>query len=306
MSPYDRKNYILTSLALIITIFGLGITYYGIHVSRQIARESGSFDKAAWEIGIGDIPLVARKDNFVLIGAPVLATTSTPVVGAIPFTLRSTGKKSLETLLLSFQYHELFQRELLEELDYEMSGAFSAIQLKKNTSSQDKRIFVSYSLDTLNPGVVLRILEPVFLEETILRHEESFTTKDGVNLTTPIEAIFSKQFGFSASARDTQVVGYSISVSIDQADSLNSLLKSPQLMTHIARRQKDIRQRLRWPEYLSALITSSPEEQATLVYVGLTEVTKDGVTIYAPTQKQTSGQVKFPLLNWTLLFKSRN
>lgn len=185
MPSYDRKNYVVSALALLVSVGSVTLTYYGNQASWQIAQESGSLDKAALEIGVGGVSLVAGKDNFILVGATEMSTRRTPVVGAIPFTFRSSGKKSLDTLLVGFQYHELFNRKTLEALEPNVSGPYSAAELKKTTSSESKRFFVSYSLGMLNPGVTLRVSEPLFLEETNVREEVPVTTKEGVNITIP-------------------------------------------------------------------------------------------------------------------------
>lgn len=302
MPSYDRRNYIVASLALLVSVGSAVLAYYGMQASWQIAQESGSLDKATLEVGIGEIQLIAGKDNFVLVGAPELSTGTIPVIGAIPFTFRSSGKKSLDTLLVAFQYHELFNRATLEAMESKVSGAYSAVELKRTTSSESKRFFVSYSLGILNPGVTLRVSEPIVLEETKIRDEVPVTTKDGVNLIIPFEATFTKKFGLVASARDTQVVGYSISISVDRANSLEALLKSHQLKSHVSRRQQEVRRELSWPAYFAALITSSPKEQATLVYVALTKVEANDKVIYGPTPRQEVGQVQFEVLRWTLLF----
>jgi len=304
MPAYARKSYIVSLLALLVCIVSAVIANNGVEASWRIAQESGSLDKASWEIGIGGFPLVTGKDNFVLVGAAELASDKIPVIGAIPFMLRSSGKKSLDALYVDFQYHEFFNREALEALESKVSGAFSAVELKKRTSSEDKRFFVSYSLAMLNPGVELRLSEPLFLEETVLREKVNAVTKDGVNVSVPVSASYSKKFGMAATARDTQVVGYSISVSVEHASSLKALLKSSQLSKHISQRQKEIREELTWLAYLSALITSSPKEHATLLYVPLTKVDVGDRVIYGPAPKQETGQVQFDLLKWALLFKT--
>lgn len=302
MPSYDRRNYIVASLALFVSIGSAVLAYYGVQASWKIAQESSSLDKANLEIGIGGVSLAAGRDNFVLVGAAELSTGKIPVIGAIPFTFRSGGKKSLETLLVAFQYHELFNRETLEAMESKVSGAYSAVELKRTTSSESKRFFVSYSMSMLNPGVTLRVSEPLILEETKIRDEVPVTTKDGVNFILPYQASYTKKFGLVASARDTPVVGYSISIAVDRADSLDALLKSSQLKSYVSSRQKDIRKELGWLSYLAALITSSPNEQATLVYVPLTKVEALDRFIYGPTPKQEGGQVQFELLSWGLLF----
>jgi len=304
MSPLERKSYVIAVASLLVGIAGVAFAYQSIQVSRQLAEASGSLDKSSMEVGLGGHPLTLGRENYVVVGASTVSATGIPVVGAIPFTFRSTGKKSLDSVLISFQYHELFQRNLLELAESKISGAFSTTELKKSTSSGEKRFFVSYSLPTMNPGVALQIAEPLFLGETRIRDSVPVTTKDGVNMTIPYEASYSKKFGLVVSARDSQVLGYPVSVSVQKATSIQDLAKG-QMSSHIGNRQKEIRKDLGALSYLTALLISSPSETAFLVFVALNKVTAGEATVYSPTQRQEVAIVEYPLLSWGLLAGDR-
>lgn len=300
---FDRKNYVVAILALLVSTVSVVLAYLAIRASWQIAEASGSFDKASIEVTLGGYPLAVAKENFIVIGAPEMSAPNVPVVGALPFAFQSTGKKSLESLVSSFQYHDLFKRQLLELADSKISGAFSASELRKTTSAEANRFFVSYSLANLNPGVSLHIGEPIFLGETYIHDTVPITTKDGVSMTIPYVASYSKKFGLAVSARDTQVLGYSLSVSVQKATSLRDLTTG-QLLTHIANRQKELRNELGPVSYLAALLTSAPTEQAFLVYVPLKQVSAGKAVVFEPTGQQEVAAVRFPLLSWSRLFKS--
>lgn len=303
MSAFDRKNYAVALLALAVSVGSAVIAYLSIRASWQIAETSGSFDKAGIEVGLGGYPLMAGKQNFVIVGAQEVSSSNVPVVGSLPFTFQSVGKKSLESLAISFQYHDIFNRQVLEAGESKVSGAFSASDLKKTTSKDAGRFFVSYALPHLNPGVLLRIGEPIFLVETHIRNALPVTMKDGVNMTMAYEATYSKNFGLAVSARDTQVLGFPVSVSVQQAASLQDLT-SGQLRKHIAARQKEIRAELGALSYFAALITSAPREQAYLVYVPLKKVSAGDAVVFSPTMVQETAVVQFPLISWQGLLGS--
>jgi hypothetical protein len=304
MPSLERKSYIIAVASLLVGVASMVFAYQSIQVSKQLAEASGSLDRSSMEVGLEGHPLTSGKENYIVVGAASVTSAGIPVVGAIPFTFRSTGKKSLDSILISFQYHELFQRNVLELAESRITGAFSSTELKKSSSAEENRFFVSYSLPAMNPGVALRIAEPLFLRETRIRDSVPVTTKDGVSMTIPYEASYSKKFGLVVSARDSQILGYPVSVSVQKASSIQDLTKG-QLSSHIRSRQKQIRKDLGAFAYLTALLTSSPSETAFLVFVELNKVTAGGATVYSPTQKQEVAVVQYPLIGWSLLMGDR-
>ncbi|MBD9436229.1 hypothetical protein IB223_09005 [Pseudoxanthomonas sp. PXM03] len=302
MSRFDKRNFIVSTIALIVAIGSLVLTHLAISASWRIAELSGSFDRAGVEVGIGDQFLDAGRPNFVMVGASEMASVSTPIViGAIPFTFRSSGQKSLDSLHISFQYKKIFQRQLLESAELDISGAFSNVEVRKSTSSEADQFYVSYSATDLNPGISLRIAEPIFLEETYVSGVVPFKTKDGVAATIDYGISYSKNFGMAVSAPDAAVLVYPIQVSVQQADSLQQLAGG-RIQEHVLERQKFVRSGLGFMSYLVALLTSSPAETVHLVYVPLKRVDhgKDGAILFADSSQQTA-LVKYPLLSWRYL-----
>jgi hypothetical protein len=225
MPSLERKSYLIAVASLFVGVASMVFAYQSIQVSKQLAEASGSLDKSSMEVGLGGYPLSFGKENFVVVGASTVSDADIPVVGAIPFTFRSNGRKSLDSVLISFQYHELFRRNLLELAESKVSGAFSTADLKKSTSAGEKRFFVSYALSTMNPGVNVRIAEPLFLTETLIKSSVPVTVKDGVKMTIPYVASYSKKFGLAVSARDTPILGYPVSVAVQKANSVHDLAK---------------------------------------------------------------------------------
>jgi hypothetical protein len=158
VNSYERKAYIVSVLALVVSIIGLFLGFYGTKASWQIAEASGSFEKAMVEVSVGGYALSAGKENFILVGADQVAREGLPVIGALPITLRSAGQRSVESLLISFQYHQLFRRDLLEGLEPRIAGVLTG-DLSKRTSSDADRFFVSYTMPVLHPGMSLKVAE---------------------------------------------------------------------------------------------------------------------------------------------------
>ncbi len=194
-------------MALLISFGSMVLAYFAIRSSWEIAEASGSFDKSGIEVGLGGYPLTVGRPNYIVVGSSEISSPNLPVVGVLPFTFRSIGKRSLESLAVSFQYYDNFNRQILEQEDLKIWGAFATMEVKKNTSATANRFFVSYAIAILNPGVTLYIDEPIFLTETYIRDIVSVTTKDGVKMIIPYEASYSKNCGLAVSARDTQILG---------------------------------------------------------------------------------------------------
>lgn len=295
------STHVVPIASLIVAIACMVLTYMSIQVSKQLAESSGTLDKSSMEVGIGGNPLALGRENYVLVGASTVSKDVIPVIGAIPFTFSSVGKKSLDSISISFQYHEVFQRKLLELTEFEITGAFSSAELKKATSEGEKRFFVSYSLPTLNPGVNLRIAEPLFLEEHYIRTSVPVTTKDNVNIDVSFEAKFAKNFGLAVSSRDSPVLGYSVSVDVQKVNSIHELFEV-HARRYISDRQRKLRKDLGAFSYLIALLTSSPSQTVFLVHVPVNKITTGEHTIYSPMQQQKVIAVKYPMLSLALLY----
>lgn len=304
MPTFAKKSYIVSVFSLVVAAGSLAVACKSIQVSKQLAEASGSLDKPGIEVGLSGYPLIPNTESVIFFGAPVVSSEKNPAIGFIPFTFKSVGKKTLESMYVSFQYHEIFQRNLLELMDQKVSGAFSSLNIKKSTASEDDRFFVSYSAQELNPGVNLRIEEPIFLADSGFNEEIQVSTRDGVLVTIPIEGSYAKKFGFNVSARDSQILGYPVTVSVHKANSIDDLIAVP-LNKHISNRQLDVRNRFGFLSYLAALITSSASETVFLVYAPLSKVTSGDASIYTPTDQPKVAAVQYSLLNWELLANYR-
>lgn len=304
MVGYERRSYIVAWLSLIVASISLVMGCWAIRASWEIAGDSGSLDKAAIEVGIGAYPLASGRENFIVLGAPKSSSQQKPVVGVIPFSFRSTGQRSLDSLAISFQYDDkIFNRSLLEEAtSTTQSGGFAAESLNKSVSQEAERFFVLYSTASLNPGISLKISEPVFIEDTRIQDAIPAEFKNGAKAILPVAINYAKQFGIAVSARDTQILGYPMTIAMQVANSMDELTHSSDLSIYIESKQNELRSRLGFGSYLAALLTSSPTGNIYLVYVPLKDVTSGHAVVYAPSKDPEVAKATFPLLSWRLLF----
>jgi hypothetical protein len=123
-------------------------------------------------------------------------------------------------------------------------------------------------------------------------------------MTVPYEATYSKKLGFGVSSKDAKSVTYGVTLSVERVKSMQDLLRANQLREHVKRRQLDVRRELGWASYVAALVTSSPKERATLVFVPLHRAESGDAVVYGPTTAQEVLAVDYPLIGWRLLFNA--
>ncbi len=302
MATYDRKNYIVAICALLVSVGSVLLAYFAINASWKIAELSGSLDKSEIVVGLQMNSLPLNGITQIVVGAAELSEKTVPVIGAIPFSVVSNGKKTVDGLTLTFQYHKMFKRSALENLKPHPSGEYGATELKRSFTETDDISFVSYKFTSLNPGVSALIAEPIYLVDTKMHVDVPVTFKDGVKATVPIDATYSVQFALSVSAHDVPMRVYPVSVSIERAASLEDMLKGRVREVALSE-QKRIRKEIGFLRYLSSLISSAPTGSMFLVYVPLEEVKNGNLRVFGPKDGQRVAVANFDLLAWNLLFE---
>lgn len=304
MRDYNKLNFGVSVLALIVAVVGVALAYLAIEASWKIAEATGSLDKSDFVIGLQRYPFPAGGHAKLIVGASEISKKDVPVIGAIPFGIISNGKKSVENLSVTFQYHQMFKRTVLESMSLKASGDYISQEVKHSYTEAGDMSFASYRIPMLNPGVGVGIAEPLFLLEQHLNIEAPVTSKDGVNFIMPVELTLSQSFAVNVSGRDITIRNYVIDLSVEKASSIEELrrLYVPKAVTA---EQEKIRNELGFFSYLGSLVYSSIKGSIYLVYVPLSEVKVGDVRLYAPKGAQSVAVVEFDLLTWSKLFKAR-
>lgn len=305
MAIYEKKNYWITVIALIVSVASAILAYLAIDASWKIAELSGSFDKSELTVGIGGFALPQNGVAQILVGAPVLSKDNVSVIGAIPYSIVSRGTRTAEGVTLNVQYHKMFKRSVLELMQRRTFGDFSATEIKRSFTEGDDLSFVSYRFPSLNPGISVLISEPLYLTDTKMHEEVPVTLKDGTNVIFPVEAIFSLNLALTINARDIPTATLPISVSIEKASSLKAM-KTGRLPELINAERKKIRREISFVRYLGALLFSSPKAVIYLVYVPLEEVKVDELKMFGPKNKQEVAVVKYNLIAWDFLISTES
>ena len=206
-------------------------------------------------------------------------------------------------MTLTFQYDKIFQRENLEELVQSAYGSYQATEVKKSFTEGGRISYVSYRFPSLNPGVAVKVDEPFPLCQTKLFSEVPFTSKDGVKGMVKVGVEYSIKFVVSASARDVPISVFPITVSVEQADSMDQLMRG-RVRAYVDEQQNEVRRSLGFFKYLGALLFSSPKGNALLVYVPVEPVGDATLHAYSGTEKQQVDSVVFDLLIWKNLWSA--
>lgn len=300
MATYEKRNYWIAIIALIISVVSAILAYLAIGASWKIAELSGSFEKSQLAIGIGGFPLSQNGVTQVLLGAPVLSKDDVPVIGAIPYTIISHGAKTAEGVTLTVQYHKMFNRSALELMQSKISGGFPATEMKRSFTEGEDMTYVSYKLPSLDPETSFIISDPLYLSDTKIHDDVPVTFKDGTKAIIPVDLLFSLKFSIFVSARDISAVTLPLSVSIEKAPSIKAMEKG-RLLEIINSEQKKIRKELSFLRYLGALLFSSPKAVIYLVYIPLDEVKINNIQVFGPKSNQEVAMVYYDLIKWSFL-----
>lgn len=302
-NKYDRKNYIIGVLVLVVAVLSLVVAYLSYNSTWKVAERAGNFDKADISVSLLGLDLPNSGSVQLVIGAKKLSTHDIPVVGAIPFTIRSTGKKSIDGVSLTFQYPSILGRSLLNVMKLNASGAYFSQEIKTAFSQTDNVDFEAYQLPTLDPGIGAVVSEPIFLSDTNRHIDVPVKTKDGVNMRVSAEISYIQKFTVSVSARDLAIRSWIFELSAVKADSIKALTQK-YISDIVPSKREQIRTNVSSLQYLLALIFSNLEENVYFVYSPIRETRVSDVVVFGPAEQQETAKVTYDLLSWKLLFKN--
>ena len=133
IKDYGRAGFWVAILSLI----GMFILGWLAHQGDiQLARETGQFRKSRLEVGFGTLNIVPTANVDILFGARDLGNAGAVTIAALPLILTNSGDASLDDLTVTFQYHKIFRRDVLENLKYAASGSAQASEVK-HTFNED-------------------------------------------------------------------------------------------------------------------------------------------------------------------------
>lgn len=221
----DRKNRRLTIIGIAISaVFGIGSIWYmqkTIDSSLDIAKRSGSFDKANNYLGIGthDLP-PSPNDTIKLIYGAVFDSNSIDI-SYLPLSIGNYGEKNAEDVQVVIDYPKMSglaftDTSLLKKSDLPISSSSRSVVEGKDMQS------VVYSLHHLNPGVRVTIEDPFFLKKTSM----SIDAKTADSVPVQFKVQYSVIFSVTLLGKDLRTQKRFFSLSCFEAVSMDELINS--------------------------------------------------------------------------------
>jgi len=178
--------------------------------AREIAVQSGSFDKPNLRLLLGTNELENDQMNLVFLGA-ALTSDKAINVGHLPFIIRNTGKKTAKAVEVLDQLPKPSRAPLNGIVEMKTEGFLSP---RAEFHTEMKEIgnfsYIYYSTEAINPGTNIGFSDPFIMEPT--EFEGDFETKDKFKVRVAVQ--YSIQQHLTISAEDQEKQDYSLSVAI--------------------------------------------------------------------------------------------
>ena len=262
ITDYQRGAFWIAIIAIFVSAI---LSWLTSQNDIQIARDSGQFRRPRLAVSLRNLPIAPATSTDILFGARDLATPNAVMIAGLPMLLTNNGDATLDDLTVTFRYHKLFQRDVLEGLSYKTSGSADVDAIKHTFNEDGEFQYSSYFVPALHPKVSIQLEEPIYLRRTPISIEVPLQSGDHQRPKAKVHVDYAIQVLLSVAARDTAAANYTLNVSAVQADSFDGLVDIAG-NTRIATRMWSLRATATLPEYLRALIFGVPEEKLNLVF----------------------------------------
>jgi hypothetical protein len=298
-----RDGVVIAIIAIVVTIL---IAKISIDTSWKIAEVTGTLAKSDIEVGINGKPLLKDKKNFIIMGTPEVTHGKSPVFASIPFTFKSIGEKSIDTLTIAFHYTQLLRPKIVEVISSEGKafGDYTSTELRRSFALLNDQSFVSYRLPLLNPQKGVMIFEPFLIQETQIKDKMVSNFKDNKKGTINYELEFTFDFNITVDSKDSEMSVVPLSVGMIKAKSFEEITESKFFSKVMENAQEDLRKKFTFLEYLFSLVLSQQSLKSKFFIVfSPVDLIKDGdLKFYFEKESAIIGDGEYPLLNWKLLF----
>jgi hypothetical protein len=224
------------------------------------------------------------------------------VVAALPLSVSNSGDRTLDNTTLTFRFHDLFRREVLENLSFVPVGSVQATKIQRSFSKSGSLQYSSYLLSEINPGETIMVNEPLYLHATSFSVPVDARTADDIPVRFSANVEVALEFEVSLAARDLFSRDYRLSLETAEATSLDDL--SERVATRRVRtRMADARAKATFGQYLRALAFGIDEDRIFVVFSELEEhAAGDGRLWFARPEPRVR-QVSYKPVAWSLLFQ---
>lgn len=292
-----NKDRFIAILAIAVAIM---LTYSANESSRKIAEDSGAFDKANLVAFIGTVEVTPNETTNIIYGYDFSNTDSEAyVIGELPLVIGNNGKKSLDEVTATFQYHKSLLRSVFEEMIYVKEGGFEAKNSERFFSSMGNEDYASYRLETLQPGKAGKILDPIILAENKITTDVELD--DGIKLK--VDAFFSIKMNISLSARDTPTINANIeyqAVDVQTKEEFDQYIEKNIVIDKL----KKNRDSASFFEYLGFLLFHDKHETLLYIYPENDESSIDESMFIMTKIGNNIGYIIYETTSWRYLFKT--
>ena len=188
--------------------------------ARNIARESGFFDKPDLRLLLGSEELETVFSNEVFLGAPLVKENAINL-GKLTFILVNKGKKTAKSIGITDQFPKIGRPSFNELLKMDIGGfLLSKNEIRNEIKDIGNFSYFFLSLPVLNPGQAMLFDSVFLLKETELEDEFELQDKSKVRMQL--------RFGFkeeiTISAEDLQKSDYSLTIQVFQSKNEKELV----------------------------------------------------------------------------------
>lgn len=296
VSRANRFLVITTIVSIVIATVSAVGTLYSVHVSHQIALESGSLDKAIPHVLLQSFQLVPNVPTQVTFGAPFGQNTA--VMATLPIIIHNSGAKTMKGLGLTVRLPSRISIE--EGLLHHQYNEFVPLtgSATHKHAVYEQFGFDIYTLPDLNPGQTFAIRQPFALFETRRNRPEQ-------ELTPHVITLFSFDALVSVTAQDLRTEDYPLVLFGVKSESKEQLKKDFQAT--INREGRNVRASMSMPRYLWHLLFDRGEFREFMIFPDYKVMTvpPDG-RVYADQGTGTVTEMLYRPISVSLLFRGRN
>lgn len=297
----NMKNTILNkgSVGILVGIAGVVVALFSIKISVDIATRSGNFEKgelvariARLDVGEKSVPI------NIVFGVDLQKTKNDIVIGHFPLTLFNTGKKSINEVTVTYQYHEIYRRHAFEHMDFITAGAFESKELDRSFSKIGTQHYASYRLPHLAPGMSFGLNDPIGLQKT--EFTEVIPLSDGALL--PVTFKYGLTFDILITAKDLPRIKTAIKLHVIDAKNKYDLMDKFKKDFAYSEAEK-LRTNSSFVEYLGHILFNRETKNAVLIYPNLRKVEANKVVLYDSTLTDESvTTASYEIVNVDLLW----
>jgi hypothetical protein len=295
---YDKRTFWLGVVTL---VAGILIAYISVQQSWRIARESGQLRKPQLVFAIGQgLILDPSHETRVIIGAHKTSQSDDVVIGGIPFVVSNVGDATLENTSITFRFHKMFHRDVLQHLAFSRSGSFEASQIQQSLTTGGELDYSSYLLPSLNPGQTMTGMEPVYLYKTSVSVTTPLTSKEQQKVAVTMNLRYGLEFLASVTAKDTQVRDFPMSLETMEANSMDGLTN--RVVDELSEETLSERKESTFAQYLKALTFGVPDRDVFLVFEELDERDVQDGKLYIARPDPAIRRMAYSPVAWHFLF----